>query len=463
MEENEGKDLAQDMKNEVIETEKYYENVKLELSKIALDNVTIQEKHIKYSEDNVQRDVVEYGIFINFNDESIKIATIDETGKLIPNNEILADEKYTEEDKRKLGDMLNLLGLEQDKVELSKIKEQLKDIEAKTKEEFEQERKDKQKEDSIKDDDKKQDDEEKDDEQEEIDDAEKQEIAKTFNVDPKDVVHLDTSSEKITADENFSELVKWAEGRSNVCVVANKLGSIEKVVEKTDNGYEEVEHNMQQIHGDYPNIDIHLVGDDKINKIVPLKIYQIDSKTAFATIRNEWGELETIYCRKQEGEEKYWGSKVPEFSGKNVRQMEYDQRELMSSKYHSSMDLVDKAEEFEKAKELDNRGVPSGEEGIQVDEIHGNSTQNYEKRKEYIKEDLYKRKGIAEKMKGAMPGYANYMDKKIDEQADKILKLMEENKDMEYEQAVEQTDKEGQREEENEVEEEKVPWENRKR
>lgn len=424
MGENEGKDLAQDMKNEVIETEKYYENVKLELSKIALDNVTIQEKHIQYSEDNVQRDVVEYGIFIDFNDENIKIATIDETGKLIPNNEILADEKYTEEDKRKLGDMLNLLGLEQDKVELSKIKEQLKDIEAKTKEEFEQERKDKQKEDSIKDDDKKNDDEEKNDEQEETtnnekDDDEKQEIAKTFNVNPKDVVHLDTSSEKITEDENFSELVKWAEGRSNVYVVANKLGSIEKVVEKTDNGYEEVEHNMQQIHGDYPNIDIHLVGDDKINKIVPLKIYQIDSKTAFATIRNEWGELETIYCRKQEGEEKYWGSKVPESSGKNVRQMEYDQRELMSSKYHSSMDLVDKAKEFEKAKEFDNRGVPSGEEGVQVDEIYGNSTQNYEKRKEYIKEDLYKRKGLAEKMKGAMPGYANYMDKKIDEQADK--------------------------------------------
>ena len=36
MEENEGKDLAQDMKKELKETNLYYENVKLELSKIRL-------------------------------------------------------------------------------------------------------------------------------------------------------------------------------------------------------------------------------------------------------------------------------------------------------------------------------------------------------------------------------------------------------------------------------------------
>ena len=47
----------------------------------------------------------------------------------------LADlEKYTDEDRRKLGDMLNLLGLEQEKVDLNKLKAQLKEIEAKTKE-----------------------------------------------------------------------------------------------------------------------------------------------------------------------------------------------------------------------------------------------------------------------------------------------------------------------------------------
>ena len=49
MEEKEGKDLAQDMKQELIE-EKYYENVKLELEKIILDNITIAEKHTKVTE-----------------------------------------------------------------------------------------------------------------------------------------------------------------------------------------------------------------------------------------------------------------------------------------------------------------------------------------------------------------------------------------------------------------------------
>ena len=47
MEENEGKDLAKDMKDEVVLQEKYYENVKLELEKIILSNVTLAEKHIQ--------------------------------------------------------------------------------------------------------------------------------------------------------------------------------------------------------------------------------------------------------------------------------------------------------------------------------------------------------------------------------------------------------------------------------
>ena len=50
MEENEGKDLAKDMKDEVVLQEKYYENVKLELEKIILSNVTLAEKHIQREE-----------------------------------------------------------------------------------------------------------------------------------------------------------------------------------------------------------------------------------------------------------------------------------------------------------------------------------------------------------------------------------------------------------------------------
>ena len=113
MEEKEGKDLAQDMKQELIE-EKYYENVKIELEKILLDNVTIAENHIKVTEKEESKEIVTYDVYIKFNGENIRIATIDEKGRLTPNEALLQEEKYKEEDKKKIGDMLNLLGLQKD-------------------------------------------------------------------------------------------------------------------------------------------------------------------------------------------------------------------------------------------------------------------------------------------------------------------------------------------------------------
>ena len=105
MEGNEGPDLAQDMKKDAIETEKYYENVNLELSKIRLENVMIEEKYRQEIEAETEKDIVEYGVYIKFNDEDVKIATIDEEGILIPNVDILKDEKYSDEDRKKLGDI----------------------------------------------------------------------------------------------------------------------------------------------------------------------------------------------------------------------------------------------------------------------------------------------------------------------------------------------------------------------
>ena len=119
MEEKEGKDLAQDMKQELIE-EKYYENVKIELEKILLDNVTIAENHIKVTEKEESKEIVVFDVYIKFKDENIKIATIDEKGRLTPNEALLQDEKYDEEDKKKLGDMINRLGLQKDEVDMNK-------------------------------------------------------------------------------------------------------------------------------------------------------------------------------------------------------------------------------------------------------------------------------------------------------------------------------------------------------
>ncbi len=165
------KDLAQELKKD-----KYYEDVVLprktkEKNDSILSNTLIEEK--KYEDENGKTNV-EYGVYIKFNGEDVLIANINEKGKLEPNMELLNDDKYSDEDKKKLGDMLNLLGLEKDNVDIEKIQEQLKEIEPKTKEEIEQEREMQKEKDSIKDEEQEQTDEEKEDDEKELGNAEQE-------------------------------------------------------------------------------------------------------------------------------------------------------------------------------------------------------------------------------------------------------------------------------------------------
>lgn len=165
------KDLAQELKKD-----KYYEDVVLprktkEKNDSILSNTLIEEK--KYEDENGKTNV-EYGVYIKFNGEDVLIANINEKGKLEPNMELLNDDKYSDEDKKKLGDMLNLLGLEKDNVDIEKLQEQLKEIEPKTKEEIEQEREKQKEKDSIKDEEQEQTDEEKEDDEKELGNAEQE-------------------------------------------------------------------------------------------------------------------------------------------------------------------------------------------------------------------------------------------------------------------------------------------------
>ena len=165
------KDLAQELKKD-----KYYEDVVLprktkEKNDSILSNTLIEEK--KYEDENGKTNV-EYGVYIKFNGEDVLIANINEKGKLEPNMELLNDDKYSDEDKKKLGDMLNLLGLEKDNVDIEKLQEQLKEIEPKTKEEIEQEREKQKEKDSIKDEEQEQTDEEKDDDEKDLGNAEQE-------------------------------------------------------------------------------------------------------------------------------------------------------------------------------------------------------------------------------------------------------------------------------------------------
>ena len=432
MEEKEEKDLAQDMRKEQEEIEKYYENVKLELSRIKLENVTIGEKHEqRQNDDGDIEEFISYGVYIDFKGESILIATIDENGKLVPNESILQDEKYNYEDRKKLGDMLNLLGLEQEEVDIDKLQEQLKDIEAKTKEELKQE-KNLEEEESIKDEGKE--------ELKEKEESDKEKIAKKYNLNTNQIIHVDMNNEKITEDETFARLVKWADGKEEIYVIPGKDEYTWETIgrKKGEEEFTKIEGANKQIYGKNPNITIQRIDDEKITKIKPLAMYEIDSDTAIAIVKNEYGEPEQLYCRKQEGEQKYWGTVIPEVSKKNVTQLDFDTRSFMSSKNTSEMDLIKKEKELKKAQNLEERGVPSKEEGVQVYEIEGNRRQNMELVKEEVVKDLMKRDGIADRLT-VPPGY-------YENKAEKVLKRLKQNQDINYEQAVEQIEKEGERE-----------------
>ena len=431
MEEKEGKDLAQDMRKEQEEIEKYYENVKLELSRIKLENVTIGEKHEqRQNDDGDIEEFISYGVYIDFKGESILIATIDENGKLVPNESILQDEKYNYEDRKKLGDMLNLLGLEQEEVDIDKLQEQLKDIEAKTKEELKQEKN--LEEESIKDEGKE--------ELKEKEESDKEKIAKKYNLNTNQIIHVDMNNEKITEDETFARLVKWADGKEEIYVIPGKDEYTWETIgrKKGEEEFTKIEGANKQIYGKNPNITIQRIDDEKITKIKPLAMYEIDSDTAIAIVKNEYGEPEQLYCRKQEGEQKYWGTVIPEVSKKNVTQLDFDTRSFMSSKNTSEMDLIKKEKELKKAQNLEERGVPSKEEGVQVYEIEGNRRQNMELVKEEVVKDLMKRDGIVDRLT-VPPGY-------YENKAEKVLKRLKQNQDINYEQAVEQIEKEGERE-----------------
>ena len=432
MEEKEGKDLAQDMRKEQEEIEKYYENVKLELSRIKLENVTIGEKHEqRQNDDGDIEEFISYGVYIDFKGESILIATIDENGKLVPNESILQDEKYNYEDRKKLGDMLNLLGLEQEEVDIDKLQEQLKDIEAKTKEELKQE-KNLEEEESIKDEGKE--------ELKEKEESDKEKIAKKYNLNTNQIIHVDMNNEKITEDETFARLVKWADGKEEIYVIPGENEYTWETIgrKKGEEEFTKIEGANKQIYGKNPNITIQRIDDEKITKIKPLAMYEIDSDTAIAIVKNEYGEPEQLYCRKQEGEQKYWGTVIPEVSKKNVTQLDFDTRSFMSSKNTSGMDLIKKEKELKKAQNLEERGVPSKEEGVQVYEIEGNRRQNMELVKEEVVKDLMKRDGIVDELT-VPPGY-------YENKAEKVLKRLKQNQDINYEQAVEQIEKEGERE-----------------
>lgn len=279
----------------------------------------------------------------------------------------------------------------------------------------------------------------------------REEIAEEYNISSKDVIHIKRDEgEKVTEHDTFANATNFDKKYKDIYMIRGKDPYSWKAIGKDKDGKKEEIENEQnkQTGGKNPDITIKKVSGEKIEEIKPLAVYKIDSQTAYAVTRNEHGQSELVYCRQQAGDNKnYWGIKVPEAERKNTIQESADAREFLDRRNNSSQDLSDKAKAFERADDLDKRGVPSKEKGVQTYEIEGNERQNRETTKEEIKEDLYERLGIKEKMKGAMPGYLDYIEQKIDQKAEKIMQLLDENDSMTYEEAVNRAEREsGERE-----------------
>lgn len=292
---------------------------------------------------------------------------------------------------------------------------------------------------SQKDEEKREENEKDEDEKPKLDeDEEKQveEIAKEYNLKTDKIVHI-SKNKKITQYEKFRDVAEWSKKYDDIYMLQGENAFEWRTIGIKKGKQEEIAE-QQKIGGKNPDITVKRIDGTSVKEIKPLSVYQLDSKTAMAIVKDEFGRPEALYCRQEGGDQKtYWGTIIPEVSGKNVIQKEPQIREFMDYRNNSSYDLNDKAQELEKQRDFEEKGGPSKEKGIQIKEIEGNENQNKAMRKEEIKEDLYKRLGISEKMKGAMPGYLDYMEEKIDVQAEKILKLMEKN--ITYEEAIEQT------------------------
>lgn len=285
-------------------------------------------------------------------------------------------------------------------------------------------------------------DEEKDDEKPDLEDdkdPKKEEIAKKYNLNARNIVHI-ANDERVTENERFKGLVEWSKGYDDVYAIPGDDEYSYKFIGSKKGKIEEIQTGTNKvIGGRNPDITIKRVDGEQITEVKPIAMYEIDSQTAIAIVKDAHGYPETIYCRQQEGNEKqYWGTVIPEASGKNVEQESPEVRRFMDYRNNSGLDLNNKADALSKQENLEKRGLPSRKKGVQVEEIEGNSQQNRAINIDDIVEDLMKRDGIMDRAT-VPPGFYEH-------KAEKILSLMEMNENLTYEQAVEQVENQGQRE-----------------
>ena len=275
-------------------------------------------------------------------------------------------------------------------------------------------------------------------EQYENDDEKKEELARQFGISSSQVIHI-SKNKKITK-ENFGQIADWSKNYEDIYVVPGEDEFSKKFIGVNNGKQEEIEGAQKMVRGKNPDITIKRIDGDKITEIRPVAAYELPDGGIMAFTRDEGGKSEALYCRPEAGDKKaYWGSVIPEASGKNIYQQGPETREFIDHKYNSSNDLSKKADELEKQKDFEKRGAPSEQEGVQISEIEGNAKQNREAKLAEIIEDLKRRDGIIDEAT-MPPGYYEH-------KAEKVLNTMEHDEDIYYEDAVDKVYEEDKREE----------------
>lgn len=385
-----------------------HENCELNLKEAKIPVLLLEvQKESKEKDDDKNGITSQYKIMFKSKDGYIEIASIDENGELIPNEEGL--------EKTGLGKLVKLD--DNEKLDISEIKGK----EGKTEEELSKELKEEKEADGK-------------DKENSKEDEKKEELAKKYNVSSSQVIHI-SNNKKVTQDSRFEGLAKWSKGYDDIYIIPGKDEYTWHTIGSKEGKEEEIEKQKnKQIGGKNPDVTIKRMDGESITEIKPLAMYEIDDKQSYAIVRDEAGKTQMLYCRQEGGDEKtYWGIMVPEANGKNAIQQEPEEREFMSYKNNSSEDLSKKAKELDIANDMEERGAPSKEKGVQTYEINGTSMQNREERKEQIIEDLMKKDGILDRAT-AVPGF-------YENKAEKVLKLLESNDKITYKEAVDRVDK----------------------
>lgn len=272
-------------------------------------------------------------------------------------------------------------------------------------------------------------------ESEEAKDEMAEAIANKYNIPKSNVIHI-SNKKNVTKNASFKETVEWARDYDDIFLVQGKEDQYTwDIIGNKDGKYEEIEDQNKNNWGKRPDINIKRIDGDKIEEIQPLTVKPIDNKSVLAIVKNQAGKPEALYCRQEGGNKKeFWGIVVPEETGKNVLQEDYETRDFMSDKSNSSYDLEDKAKALSRQTDLEERGLPSDKKGTQVSEINGTDKQNRELNIKEVEDELMKRDGIEDRL-SAFPGY-------YEAKARKVLDIMEKDDKISFEEAVEEVEQE---------------------